>query len=521
MKEEGRRRKSPLPLGYAINVDHSTGTALSSVRRPIPFGTDHHADYDGSSRKFIQFDEDANQTGSIQYDSARFSTIREQQAQSFDMPQRSLSFSSSSSKASCFSSTLCGLRKSLNFLFISLLLLTPIYYFAFVLISPTCTRTPIVTFRAPLTYSTPSPYCRLFPFAARWKYTVSEETSRFDGMEDFVFDPSSIPAENKLPGDPYSSADPGKMAFLFLTRSTILLAPLWEQFFKGHERRYSIYVHSSDPSFEISAHNTHSPIFLGRQVPSGEVLWGDITMVDAERRLLELSLLDPDNLYFALVSETCIPLWSFQYIYNYVATTPVSFLERFDCPLNIGFGRYMEGMGPEIKKKDFKKGSQWFVLQRRHAMMVIDDRKVYFKFQKHCKPRREFKNCYSDEHYLQTLFQKKDPGGVSNYTVTFADWTERKWHPMAYSAENTTALLIRQIKSEDRYIAWRPYWHRIRKSYKSHLVRDPSTGKPVKDYDNGYCSLGSEHRHCFLFARKFMPSTLPGLLNLSHVELGF
>ncbi|CAI7925552.1 unnamed protein product [Closterium sp. NIES-53] len=103
--------------------------------------------------------------------------------------------------------------------------------------------------------------------------------------------------------------------------------------------------------------------------------------------------------------------------------------------------------------------------------MVITDRKVYFKFQKHCKPKREFKNCYSDEHYLQTLFQKLDPGGVSNYTVTFVDWTERKWHPKAYSVDNTTSLLLRQIKCEDRYIAWRPYWHRIRQSYKSHLVR--------------------------------------------------
>ncbi|CAI7812272.1 unnamed protein product, partial [Closterium sp. NIES-53] len=212
------------------------------------------------------------------------------------------------------------------------------------------------------------------------------------------------------------SGERGKMAFLFLTRSTIPLASLWEQFFKGHEHRYSIYVHSSDPSFQITADNTPSPIFLGRQVPSGEVLWGDITMVDAERRLVEISLLDPDNLFFTL---------------------------------------------------------------------------------------------------------KLDPGGVSNYTVTFVDWTERKWHPKAYSVDNTTSLLLRQIKCEDRYIAWRPYWHRIRQSYKSHLVLDPSTGKPVKDYDNGYCALGSEHRHCFLFARKFMPSALPALLNMSQAELGF
>ncbi|CAI5948182.1 unnamed protein product [Closterium sp. NIES-65] len=77
----------------------------------------------------------------------------------------------------------------------------------------------------------------------------------------------------------------------------------------------------------------------------------------------------------------------------------------------------------------------------------------------------------SQSRDAQVLSQKLDPGGVSNYTVTFVDWTERKWHPKAYSVDNTTSLLLRQIKCEDRYIAWRPYWHRIRQSYKSHLVR--------------------------------------------------
>ncbi|CAI7903444.1 unnamed protein product, partial [Closterium sp. NIES-53] len=40
-----------------------------------------------------------------------------------------------------------------------------------------------------------------------------------------------------------------------------------------------------------------------REPASHRVLWGDITMVDAERRLVEISLLDPDNLFFTLVSE--------------------------------------------------------------------------------------------------------------------------------------------------------------------------------------------------------------------------
>lgn len=57
-----------------------------------------------------------------------------------------------------------------------------------------------------------------------------------------------------------------KIAFMFLTRGSLPLAPLWERFFEGHEGSYSIYVHSQ-PSFNATAPEG-GPIFQGRRVPS-------------------------------------------------------------------------------------------------------------------------------------------------------------------------------------------------------------------------------------------------------------
>lgn len=57
-----------------------------------------------------------------------------------------------------------------------------------------------------------------------------------------------------------------KVAFMFLARGSLPLAPLWERFFKGHEGRYSIYIHSQ-PSFKGDAPE-EGPIFHGRRVPS-------------------------------------------------------------------------------------------------------------------------------------------------------------------------------------------------------------------------------------------------------------
>ena len=56
-----------------------------------------------------------------------------------------------------------------------------------------------------------------------------------------------------------------KVAFMFLTRGPLPLAPLWERFFRGHEGCYSIYVHAL-PSYH--ANFTSESVFYRRQIPS-------------------------------------------------------------------------------------------------------------------------------------------------------------------------------------------------------------------------------------------------------------
>ena len=56
-----------------------------------------------------------------------------------------------------------------------------------------------------------------------------------------------------------------KIAFMFLTKGPVTMAPLWEKFFKGHEGLYSIYVHSN-PSYNESV--PEGPLFQGRRIPS-------------------------------------------------------------------------------------------------------------------------------------------------------------------------------------------------------------------------------------------------------------
>ncbi|XP_010913756.2 glycosyltransferase BC10 isoform X1 [Elaeis guineensis] len=280
-----------------------------------------------------------------------------------------------------------------------------------------------------------------------------------------------------------------KIAFMFLTPRSLPFERLWEKFFLGNEGRFSIYVHASREKPEHV-----SPLFIGRDIQSEKVVWGTISMVDAEKRLLANALQDTDNQRFVLLSDSCIPLHDFDYVYNYLMGTNISFIDCFQDPGPHGNGRYSKHMLPEVEERDFRKGAQWFSVKRQHALLILADSLYYTKFKLYCKPNMDGRHCYADEHYLPTLFHMVDPSGIANWSTTHVDWSEGKWHPKAYRARDVTYELLKNITSIDE-------------SY--HVTSDEKkvgTWRP--------CLRNGVKRPCYLFARKFYPEALDNLMHL-------
>jgi hypothetical protein len=50
---------------------------------------------------------------------------------------------------------------------------------------------------------------------------------------------------------------------MFLTKGPVLLAPLWEKFFKGNEGLFSIYIHPN-PSFDETVYDQSSILFSSK-----------------------------------------------------------------------------------------------------------------------------------------------------------------------------------------------------------------------------------------------------------------
>ncbi|EXB77042.1 hypothetical protein L484_014168 [Morus notabilis] len=305
---------------------------------------------------------------------------------------------------------------------------------------------------------------------------------RLHSQPGFPYSPSSSisSARSRLYRDNVF-AGPPKIAFLFLARRNLPLDFFWESFFENADAaNFSIYVHSA-PGLAFDESTTRSHFFHGRQLRNSiQVGWGESTMIQAERLLLEAALEDPANQRFVLLSDSCVPLYNFSYIYNYLMASPRSFVDSF---LDAKEGRYNRKMSPKIPMNKWRKGSQ------RRPPVDTRKGKLNTKLQKQ-------HNCIPDEHYVQTLLVMSElESELERRTLTYTLWNQsankmenRGWHPVTFSYANAGPQKIKEIKNIN------------------HVYYET-------EYRTEWCKTNSTSVPCFLFARKFSQGAAMRLLS--------
>ncbi|XVF09565.1 hypothetical protein REPUB_Repub07fG0105100 [Reevesia pubescens] len=206
-----------------------------------------------------------------------------------------------------------------------------------------------------------------------------------------------------------------------------------------------------------------------------------MNMVEAERRLLANALLDISNERFVLLSESCIPLFNFSTVYDYLIHSSKSFVESYDLHGPVGRGRYSYQMLPLVNILEWRKGSQWFEMDRFLATEVISDRTYFPVFWRYCKDQ-----CYGDEHYLPTFVTMNFLERNSNRTLTYVNWSMGGPHPFRFQREDVTKELLEVLRNS------------------THC-----------DYN------GRETNICYLFARKFSANALERLLVFAPIVMKF
>lgn len=212
---------------------------------------------------------------------------------------------------------------------------------------------------------------------------------------------------------------------------------------------FNIYVHAL-PNF--TGYEPGS-VFEGKLLADRvDTVWGTISLVTAERMLLEEALKDPSNKQFLLISDSDIPLYDPLTFYQQLMHEDKSRTKACKTgPLSeYRWNRFMGIYG--VHHQLWRKSSQWFGLMRKHAEAVMQDKNVYNAFRRFCIAwnNRTKVECYSDEHYFPTLLAtlgRENETYCDGNGVASANWTIQGPHPHHYTAEEVSYKRVVELRS--------------------------------------------------------------------------
>jgi Core-2/I-Branching enzyme len=157
-----------------------------------------------------------------------------------------------------------------------------------------------------------------------------------------------------------------KIALCFLTYDNLSQPKLWRNIIDNNKNKINVYIHNKN-DFVDKKYNLHQYCIKNKLK---ETKWGDISLVKATLLLFKEALKCKENSYFILLSDKCIPLYNFNYIYNHILKTKSNIIscidrhkERFNKLKNKIF----------FNKKQFMKQSQWMVLERSTAHFFTEE----------------------------------------------------------------------------------------------------------------------------------------------------
>src|SRR2546423_4477515 len=196
---------------------------------------------------------------------------------------------------------------------------------------------------------------------------------------------------------------------------------MWTQFFESaNPNCYTIYSHPKEPGEVTSA--LLKPAIISERIPTA---YGDISLVRATRLLLSEAMRDPDNQYFLLLSESCIPLHSLPLVYRAVTSEPVSHLAWWASPGPESTLRWNSLPQGFVSRREFYKQHQWMILHR-HAVEAILASDYTEQFSKMFVP---------DEHYfINALLRDGYPveTKIVSAVTTFVNWKEMELEDPVY-----------------------------------------------------------------------------------------
>ena len=193
-----------------------------------------------------------------------------------------------------------------------------------------------------------------------------------------------------------------QIAFLFLILDNPNFPKIWDSYFRGHKDKFNIYIHSKQ---------TEKTLWKSKNIIEKiqETSWGHI--VSAYIELFREAYKNPNNMKFLTISESDIPIKSFDTFYDDCISDKRSWI-KFLKIKNYNWKERINKQPNKNKPKHFIKHLARFCLNREHVGELL---------QKSKEKQLEFfyKMHVGDEFFLSVLYPINN---VRDFAVVYDDW---------------------------------------------------------------------------------------------------
>jgi len=228
-----------------------------------------------------------------------------------------------------------------------------------------------------------------------------------------------------------------KIALCFLTYGNLSQPKLWSKIIKKNSDKLNVYIHNKNP-FMDNTYNLHKYCIKNKI----KTEHGTKSLVEATLMLFKTAFLkDKANEYFILLSDKCIPLYDFDYIYKRISELNSNIIPCFSGSME----RYDNVNDKNFLTKDnFCKQSQWCLLKRETVRFFIENNYLHIFNDK----------FYAlDEHYFINICNKFNIK-YENFRITYVNWHDKNEDPNEIDHPKTyitlTNEMVDKIKNENQ-----------------------------------------------------------------------
>ena len=218
-----------------------------------------------------------------------------------------------------------------------------------------------------------------------------------------------------------------KVAFCFLVRKNLNQLSIWLDFFRGNEDRFSVYFHVADRG------GSDQGFIKRHSIEHVDTDWGG-DLYNAVRLLYKNALSLESNCKFILLSESTIPIRTFEYVRSYLMTHNKSHVGYLSwnsssrnevATLNKMRRRFSrnsrhETFSRHIDPRHWYFNEMWTILNREHAILIANDAVIWRYF--------EFAFAWDENYPMYILSVNDQLETVERECCTFVNWAEAVPH---------------------------------------------------------------------------------------------